>query len=203
MLRVPYLVLVAVSFSARLDFNCYEILIVQEGKVMAFKVQPITASTIATGGYDWDNVAKRVAEEIGASDYRVSFLFGSSRPSSALNPLAAQRALFAFEKLGTGGAMPVLSFFGTRKTWVDVAEAVIRALGYDSSDGWGSVLDENDNPIRVLAHNDSKLCFAINVYAPTRSDVESRSADGSSGSESPAADGDGNGNEDIELDFSD
>ena len=141
---------------------------------MAFKTQPI--GTIASMGIDWTDVASRVANEIGADEYRVTFLYGSSRPSNVLNPLAAQRVAYAFEKLGTGGALPVLSFFGTPKTWIESAEIVVRALGHEPEE-WSSVLDSNDNPIRVIAHGGSKLCFAINVYGPTRSDIESRSAE--------------------------
>jgi|YNPMSStandDraft_2_1061718.scaffolds.fasta_scaffold70093_1 hypothetical protein len=172
---------------------------------MAFKTQPI-GSAIASMGIDWTDVANRVANEIGASEYRLSYLYGSSRPTNALNPLAAQRVAFAFEKLGTGGVLPVLSFFGTPKTWTDTAEAIIRVLGYEPSDDWASVLDENDNPIRVVAHNGSKLCFAVNVYGPTRSDLESRSTETAEADTDEASDGDGdNGNADgdMELDFGD
>ena len=169
---------------------------------MAFKTQPI--GTIATAGIDWTDVASRVANEIGADEYRVTFLYGSSRPSNVLNPLAAQRVAYAFEKLGVGGALPVLSFFGTPKTWIESAEIVVRALGHEPEE-WSSVLDANDNPIRVIAHNGSKLCFAVNVYGPTRSDLESRSAETGGNAETGEADaGDGaNADDDMELDFGD
>ena len=171
---------------------------------MAFKTQPI--GTIASMGIDWTDVAKRVATEIGADGYRISFLYGSSNPSNVLNPLALQRVRFAFEKLGTGGALPVLSFFGTDETWIETAEAVIRALGYESSEEWGSVLDADDNPIRVIAHSGSKLCFAINVYGPTLSDLEGRSAQTAEADTDEAADGDSDNADadgDMELDFDD
>jgi hypothetical protein len=121
-----------------------------------------------------------------------------------LNPLAAQRVAYAFEKLGTGGALPVLSFFGTPKTWIESAEIVVRALGHEPEE-WSSVLDSNDNPIRVIAHGGSKLCFAINVYGPTRSDLESRSAETGGNDETGEADAEGNENAegDMELDFGD
>jgi len=169
---------------------------------MAFKTQPI--GTIASMGIDWTDVASRVANEIGADEYRVTFLYGSSRPSNVLNPLAAQRVAYAFEKLGTGGALPVLSFFGTPKTWIESAEIVVRALGHEPEE-WSSVLDSNDNPIRVIAHGGSKLCFAINVYGPTRSDLESRSAETGGNDETGEADAEGNENAegDMELDFGD
>jgi hypothetical protein len=173
---------------------------------MAFKTQPI-GSAIASMGIDWSDVAGRVANEIGASEYRLSYLYGSSRPTNALNPLAAQRVAFAFEKLGTGGALPVLSFFGTSKTWTDTAEAIIRALGYEPNEDWASVLDENDNPIRVVTHNGSKLCFAVNVYGPTRSDLESRSAEAGGNAEAGEADADedaeGDDDTDVDLEFVD
>jgi hypothetical protein len=168
-----------------------------------FKTQPI-GSGIASMGIDWTDVASRVANEIGADEYRVTFLYGSSRPSNVLNPLAAQRVAYAFEKLGTGGALPVLSFFGTPKTWIESAEIVVRALGHEPEE-WSSVLDSNDNPIRVIAHGGSKLCFAINVYGPTRSDLESRSAETGGNDETGEADAEGNENAegDMELDFGD
>jgi hypothetical protein len=171
---------------------------------MAFKTQLI-GSGIAMAGIDWTDVASRVANEIGADGYRISFLYGSSSPSNVLNPLALQRVRFAFEKLGTGGALPVLSFFGTNKTWIETAETVIRALGYESSEEWGSVLDANDNPIRVIAHNGSKLCFAVNVYGPTLSDLESRSAEAGGNAEAGESDADDNvdADGDMELDFGD
>jgi hypothetical protein len=173
--------------------------------IMAFKTQPI--GTIASMGIDWTDVAKRVATEIGADGYRISFLYGSSNPSNVLNPLALQRVRFAFEKLGTGGALPVLSFFGTDETWIETAEAVIRALGYESSEEWGSVLDANDNPIRVIAHSGSKLCFAINVYGPTLSDLESRSAEAGENAEAGESDADedaeGDDDTDVDLEFVD
>jgi hypothetical protein len=175
---------------------------------MAFKTQPIGEMTAV--GVDWNDISRRVAEEIGADGRRVSFLYGSSNPSNALNPLAIQRARFAFEKLGVGGALPVLSFFGTRSTWTDAAKVVIRALGHESTDEWSSVLDENDNPIRVVEHNGSKLCFAINVYGPTLSDLESRAAgDGSDSNnaetdENEVADEDDTtSGDESELDFGD
>jgi hypothetical protein len=178
--------------------------------VMAFKTQPIGA--IASMGIDWSGVANRVANELGADGYRVSFLYGSPRPSDALNPLAAQRARYAFERLGVGGALPVLSFFGSRVTWIDASETVIRALGHESTEEWSSVLDENDNPIRVISHNGSKLCFAINVYGPTLTDLESRAVAGGSDSDDAEAvenaetddpsDG-GNENNDMDLEFDD
>jgi len=171
---------------------------------MAFKTQPI--GTIAgTSGFDWTDVAKRVADELGADEYRVTFLYGSSRPSNVLNPLAAQRVAYAFEKLGVGGALPVLSFFGTPKTWIESAEIVVRALGHEPEE-WSSVLDANDNPIRVIAHNGSKLCFAVNVYGPTRSDLESRSSETAEAGTDEAANGDGDNVDadgDMELDFGD
>jgi hypothetical protein len=170
-----------------------------------FKTQPI-GSAIAGMGIDWSDVANRVANELGADEYRISYLYGSSRPANALNPLALQRVRFAFEKLGTGGALPVLSFFGTNKTWVEAAEIVIRALGYEPSEEWGSVLDANDNPIRVIAHSGSKLCFAVNVYGPTRSDLESRSVETAEADTDEAADGDGDNVDadgDMELEFGD
>jgi hypothetical protein len=170
--------------------------------IMAFKTQPIGA--IAAAGIDWSDISKRVANELGAGEYRVSCLYGSSRPSSALNPLAAQRVAYAFERLGVGGALPVLSFFGTSKTWIEAAEIVIRALGHEPEE-WSSVLDANDNPIRVIEHNGSKLCFAINVYGPTRSDLESRSAETDTNSETSESDAGDNGDagDDMELDFDD
>jgi hypothetical protein len=175
---------------------------------MAFKTQPI--GSVMTAGIDWSDVASSVANELGADEYRVSYLYGSSRPSDVLNPLAAQRARYAFERLGVGGALPVLSFFGTRKTWTDAAETVIRVLGYEPSEDWGSVLDENDNPIRVIEHSGSKLCFAINVYGPTLSDLESRAAgDGSDSNnaetdENEVADEDDTtSGDESELDFGD
>jgi hypothetical protein len=170
-----------------------------------FKTQPI-GSGIAMAGIDWTDVASRVANELGADGYRISFLYGSSSPSNVLNPLALQRVRFAFEKLGTGGALPVLSFFGTNKTWIETAETVIRALGYEPSEEWGSVLDADDNPIRVIAHSGSKLCFAINVYGPTLSDLESRSAQTAEADTDEAADGDSDNADadgDMELDFDD
>jgi hypothetical protein len=170
-----------------------------------FKTQPI-GSGIAMAGIDWSDVASRVANELGADGYRISFLYGSSSPSNVLNPLALQRVRFAFEKLGTGGALPVLSFFGTNKTWIETAETVIRALGYEPSEEWGSVLDADDNPIRVIAHSGSKLCFAINVYGPTLSDLESRSAQTAEADTDEAADGDSDNADadgDMELDFDD
>jgi hypothetical protein len=178
--------------------------------VMAFKTQPIGA--ITASGVDWSDVANRVANELGADGYRVYFLYGSSRPSDALNQLAVQRARYAFEKLGVGGALPVLSFFGTRVTWTDAAKTVIRALGHESTEEWSSVLDENDNPIRVISHDGSKLCFAINVYGPTLADLESRAAangsdsDGAESAENAetddSADGD-NENDNMDLEFGD
>jgi len=173
---------------------------------MAFKTQPI-GSAIAGMGIDWSDVASRVANELGADGYRISFLYGSSSPSNVLNPLALQRVRFAFEKLGTGGALPVLSFFGTNKTWIETAETVIRALGYESSEEWGSVLDANDNPIRVISHSGSKLCFAINVYGPTLSDLESRSSESGGNAETGEADTDedaeGDDDTDVDLEFVD
>ena len=171
---------------------------------MAFKTQPI-GSGIAMAGIDWSDVASRVANEIGADGYRISFLYGSSSPSNALNPLALQRVRFAFERLGTGGALPVLSFFGTSKTWADTAKAIIRVLGHEPNDEWVSVLDENDNPIRVVAHGGSKLCFAVNVYGPTLSDLESRSAETGANAETgePNAGDDVEADDDMELDFGD
>ena len=165
-----------------------------------FKTQPI-GSGIAMAGIDWSDVASRVANELGADGYRISFLYGSSSPSSVLNPLALQRVRFAFEKLGTGGALPVLSFFGTNKTWIETAETVIRALGYEPSEEWGSVLDADDNPIRVIAHSGSKLCFAINVYGPTLSDLESRSAE--AGEADADEDAEGDDDTDVDLEFVD
>ena len=175
---------------------------------MAFKTQPIGELKVAI---DWSGVAELAATELGAAEYRVSYLYGSSRPSQALNPLAIQRALYAFEKLGVGGALPVLSFFGTRKTWTEASETVIRVLGYEPNEDWVSVLDENDNPIRVIAHNGSKLCFAINVYSPDLSAIESRDMGGGSAESSDANQDSGNGEAadadddgcDVELDFED
>ena len=177
---------------------------------MAFKTQPIGGEIIS--GVDWAEVARGVAEELGATGYRLSFLYGSSNPSSALNPLAFQRALYAFEKLGVGGALPVLSFFGTKKAWTEVAETVIRALGHEPNEEWVSVLDANDNPIRVAAHKGSKLCFAVNVYSPDLHALESRTivegavsgeggtSEGGVGDDETDADGSG---DDFDLDFSD
>jgi len=164
-----------------------------------FKTQPIGSAI--TPGVDWSGIIQRAAEELGATGCRLSFLYGSSSPSNTLNPLALQRVRFAFEKLGTGGALPVLSFFGTSKTWTDAAEAIIRVLGYEPNEDWGSVLDENDNPIRVIAHNGSKLCFAVNVYSPDLTTLESRSAGTVEVNDDGSAEG--AGDDDMELEFDD
>ena len=141
---------------------------------MTFKKKPL--GTISTG-IDWNSIAKRVADELGC-DYALTFLYANPNPPSALHPLARQRVRFAYEKLGAGAALPVLSFFGTREDAEAIA-ATIAANEFGSTrpeDDWDWIVDDNDIPIRVASHRKDRIAFAVNAYAASRERVQSASA---------------------------
>lgn len=151
---------------------------------MTFKNKPL-GTVSPTAGIDWASIAKKVASELGC-DWSVAYLYANPNPSQGLHPLAQKRVRFAYEKLGSGAALPVLSFFGTKEDAESIAATIVsNEFGATSPENeWVWVMDENDSPIKVAAHKMDRVAFAVNAYTATLNRIVSNTdIDDSEGNE--------------------